>query len=179
MILSHSLLLFSQRIDRIGHKVKFDVIFGPAYKGIPLGAIVSTALYRDYEVNVEFAYNRKEAKDHGEGGLLVGSSMNGKRILIIDDVITAGTAIRESYNLLQSIGAIPIGVTVALDRAEKLSLGDPISAVQGVVRDFNIPVVPIITLPQIQSYLERKNTSHDSESLLHQVKVYRELYGVI
>jgi orotate phosphoribosyltransferase len=143
-----------------------------------LGAVVSSALYRDYKVDVEFAYNRKEAKDHGEGGVLVGASMNGKRILIIDDVITAGTAIRESYNLLQSIGAIPIGVTVALDRAEKVSLDDPISAVQGVVRDFNIPVIPIITLPQIQSYLERNSAKYDSDSL-HQVKVYRELYGVM
>lgn len=143
-----------------------------------MGAVVSTALYKNFGVDVEFAYNRKEAKDHGEGGSLVGASMNGKRILIIDDVITAGTAIRESYNLLQGVGATPVGVAVALDRAEKVSLDDPISAVQGVVRDFNIPVIPIITLPQIQSYLECNYAKYDSDSL-RQVKEYRELYGVM
>jgi orotate phosphoribosyltransferase len=134
-------------------------------------------LYSEYRVEVDFAYNRKEAKDHGEGGSLVGAAMKGKRVLIIDDVITAGTAIRESYDLLQSIGAIAIGVTVALDRAEKVSLDDPISAVQGVVRDFNIPVIPIMTLPQIQTYLENNSAKADPDSLIR-VKEYRALYGV-
>ena len=115
----------------------FDVIFGPAYKGIPLGAIVSNALYTQYGINVGFAYNRKEAKDHGEGGQLVGAPMSNQRVLIIDDVITAGTAIRESYDLLQHVNAIPVGVVIALDRAEIRSMDDKISAVQAVQRDFS------------------------------------------
>ena len=99
-------------------KAKFDVIFGPAYKGISLGAVVASALYSDFGVDTGFAYNRKEAKDHGEGGQLVGAKMEGKRILIVDDVITAGTAIRESHTMLLSVKAIPVGVVIALDRAE-------------------------------------------------------------
>jgi len=87
----------------------FDVVFGPAYKGISLGAVVSAALYSDFGIDTGFAYNRKEAKDHGEGGILVGSTMTNKRVLIVDDVITAGTAIRESYDLLKTIGATPVG----------------------------------------------------------------------
>ena len=106
-------------------EAKFDVLFGPAYKGISLGAVVCAALYSDYNINVGYAYNRKEAKDHGEGGKLVGASMtDGKRVLVIDDVITAGTAIRESYGMLSEIGSKVIGVVIALDRAEKRSLDD-------------------------------------------------------
>ena len=100
--------------------VTFDVIFGPAYKGISLGAVVAAALYSDFGVDVGFAYNRKEAKDHGEGGTLVGASMEGKKVLVVDDVISAGTAIRESYGMLTKIeGCEPVGVSIALDRAEK------------------------------------------------------------
>lgn len=103
--------------------ITFDVIFGPAYKGISLGAVVASALYNDFGIDVGFAYNRKEAKDHGEGGVLVGASMKGKRVLIVDDVITAGTAIRESFSMLTGpTGAIPVGVSIALDRAEKRAI---------------------------------------------------------
>jgi orotate phosphoribosyltransferase len=157
-------------------KVGFDVVFGPAYKGISLGALVCASLYADFDVDVGFAYNRKEAKDHGEGGVLVGSAMAGKRILIVDDVITAGTAIRESHEMLQKIGATPVGVAIALDRAEKRSLDDPLSAVQAVARDLAIPVVSIVALPQLQEYL-RQSPKYD-EDVLKLVTEYRSKYGV-
>lgn len=157
-------------------KVKFDVIFGPAYKGISLGAVVCAALYSGFGVDAGFAYNRKEAKDHGEGGILVGSSMKDKRVLIVDDVITAGTAIRESHDLLGSIGATPVGVAIALDRAERVSLDDPLSAVQAVARDMAIPVVSIVALPQLQEYL-RLSPGYD-EGVLKLVTEYRSKYGV-
>lgn len=163
------------RVDKDG-KVTFDIVFGPAYKGISLGALVCAALYNYFGVETGFAYNRKEVKDHGEGGILVGSSMTEKRVLIVDDVITAGTAIRESYDLLESIEAIPVGVAIALDRAEKKSLEDPLSAVQAVARDLKIPVVSIVALPQLQEYL-RCSSSYDEE-VLEQVTEYRSKYGV-
>jgi len=160
-------------------KVAFDVLFGPAYKGISLGAVVCAALYSDFNVDVGFAYNRKEAKDHGEGGILVGSNMKNKRILIVDDVITAGTAIRESFDLLTNIDAIPIGVSIALDRAEKKSLDDPVSAVQAVARDLGIPVISIVSLPQIQTFLRTSDVYiEDVSDVLASVSDYRNKYGV-
>mmetsp|Transcript_14809 Transcript_14809/g.19379 ORF Transcript_14809/g.19379 Transcript_14809/m.19379 type:complete len:517 (-) Transcript_14809:115-1665(-) len=161
---------------RDGDGVTFDVIFGPAYKGISLGAVVSSALYSKYGINVGFAYNRKEAKDHGEGGKLVGASLEGKRILVVDDVITAGTAIRESYDMLLANKAQPVGVVIALDRAEKKALEDPVSAVQAVSRDLGLPVVSIVNLPQLQSFLEK--SPDYSNDILDQVKAYRSEYGV-
>ena len=157
--------------------VTFDVIFGPAYKGISLGAVVCAALYSDYGINVGFAYNRKEAKDHGEGGMLVGASMkDGQRILVVDDVITAGTAIRESYTMLKSIGAQISGVVIALDRAEKRSLDDPVSAVQAVQRDLSVSVISIVNLPQLQLFLEKSSVYGDD--VLKSVRGYRTDYGV-
>jgi orotate phosphoribosyltransferase len=156
--------------------VTFDIIFGPAYKGISLGAVVAAALYSEFGLNLGFAYNRKEAKDHGEGGVLVGASMEEKRVLIIDDVITAGTAIRESYDLLVSVKAKVMGVIIALDRAEKRSLDDPVSAVQAVERDLSVPVESIVSLPQLQSFLE--NNPNYGDEILMQVSNYREQYGV-
>jgi len=157
--------------------VLFDVIFGPAYKGISLGAVVCAALYSDFGIDVGFAYNRKEKKDHGEGGSLVGASMaDGKRVLVIDDVITAGTAIRESHDMLVEIGANMVGVAIALDRAEKRSLDDPISAVQAVARDLGVPVVSIVNLPQLQLFLE-KGTDYGKD-VLDSVSEYRAQYGV-
>lgn len=157
-------------------KVIFEVIFGPAYKGISLGAVVAAALYSDFGVDAGFAYNRKEAKNHGEGGMLVGANMEGKKVLVIDDVITAGTAIRESYEMLTTIGAQAVGVVIALDRAEKRSLDDPVSAVQAVARDLAIPVVSIVNLPQLQVFLE-KSPDYD-DSVLTSVSDYRAKYGV-
>jgi orotidine 5'-phosphate decarboxylase subfamily 2 len=170
-----SIMSSKELIDNDG-KVVFDVIFGPAYKGISLGAVVCAALYSDYGVDVGFAYDRKEAKDHGEGGKLVGASMENKRILIVDDVITAGTAIRESHQMLIKIGAKPVGVSIALDRSEKRSLDDPISSIQAVARDLEIPVVSIVSLPQLQGFLR---VSPDyGDDLLEQVTTYRSQYGV-
>jgi len=157
-------------------RVNFDIIFGPAYKGISLGAVICAALYNDYDVDVGFAYDRKEAKDHGEGGKLVGASMTNKRVLVVDDVITAGTAIRESHAMLSAIKAIPMGVVIALDRAEKRSLEDPISAVQAVSRDLNIPVISIVSLLQLQGFLV--NSPAYGKDLLASVSGYRIKYGV-
>ena len=112
--------------------VNFDAIFGPAYKGILLGAVICAALYNDIGLDVGFTYDWKEAKDHGEGGKFVGASMGDKRVLVVDDVITASTVIRDSYDILSSIQAIPVGVVIALDRAEKRALDDPVFAVQAV-----------------------------------------------
>jgi len=165
---------FDGRSDGQG-SVKFDVLFGPAYKGISLGAIVSSALYSDFGVDVGYAYNRKEAKDHGEGGKLVGASMEGKRVLVIDDVITAGTAIREAHGLLKAAGAEPMGVVIALDRAEIRSLDDKVSAVQAVARDLDINVVSIVNLKLLQSFLER-SPDYDDE-ILQSVIDYRKEYG--
>jgi orotate phosphoribosyltransferase len=157
------------------NEVNFDVIFGPAYKGISLGAVVSSVLYSDFNVDVEFAYNRKEAKDHGEGGTLVGASMVGKRVLIVDDVITAGTAIREAHTMLVGVGAQPVGVVIALDRDEVRSEDDRISAVQAVSRDLSIQVVSIVGLNDLHAYLELYST-YDDETLQSVVN-YRKLYG--
>lgn len=160
-----------------GNKVvNFDVLFGPAYKGISLGAVVSSALYAQYGVSVGFSYNRKEAKDHGEGGVLVGADMVDKRVLVVDDVITAGTAIRESHTLLMSIKANVVGVIIALDRAEKRSLDDPVSAVQAVARDLQLPVVSIVSLPQLQTFL--KSSPNYGPDVLQSVSEYRSQYGV-
>jgi orotate phosphoribosyltransferase len=157
-------------------KAEFDVVFGPAYKGISIGAVVSAALYNDFGVDVGFSYNRKEVKDHGEGGQLVGASMEQKRVLVIDDVITGGTAIRESFDLLIGISAKPMGVVIALDRAEKRALDDPISAVQAVARDLDIPVVSIVSMPQLQAFLEQSPDYEDP--VLASMSEYRAQYGV-
>lgn len=158
-------------------KACFDVLFGPAYKGISLGAVVGSSLYHRFGVDVGFGYNRKEAKSHGEGGTLVGASLEGKRVLVVDDVITAGTAIRESHTLLLEAGAKPVGVVIALDRAEKRSLEDPVSAVQAVARDLGLPVIAIVNLPQLQTFLERDVDKYGVETL-ENVKNYRKEYGV-
>jgi orotate phosphoribosyltransferase len=176
-ILVLTILLLNVSVRTEGpNKVKFDVIFGPAYKGISLGAVVSSALYSDYGVDTGFAYARKEAKDHGEGGKLVGASMEGKRILIIDDVITAGTAIRESVTMLKAIKAEPMGVVIALDRAEVRSTDDRISAVQAVGRDLALEVVSIVNLLQLQTFLDQ-SLGYDEETR-QSVANYRKEFGV-
>jgi len=166
--------LFPYRSDGKGG-VQFDVVFGPAYKGISLGAVVSSALYSDFGVDVGFAYNRKEAKDHGEGGKLVGANMAGKRVLVVDDVITAGTAIREAYQELKAVGAEPVGVVIALDRAEIRALDDKVSAVQAVARDLSINVVSIVNLKELQAFLEQSPDYDDTT--LQSVVDYRKQYG--
>jgi orotate phosphoribosyltransferase len=159
-------------------QAQFDVLFGPAYKGISLAAVVSSALYSKTGQSVGFAYNRKEAKDHGEGGMLVGASLANQRVLIIDDVITAGCAIRESYELLQANQARPVGVVIALDRAEKRALDDPVSAVQAVARDLQMEVISIVSLPQLQMYLEQQGPQQYTPEILQSVIDYRREYGV-
>ena len=151
--------------------VTFDMLFGPAYKGIPLVAAVSIAL-ADAGRDVSYSYNRKEAKDHGEGGNIIGSALAG-RVLIVDDAISAGTAVRESYGIILAGKATPCGVMVALDRMER-GLG-PLSAVQEVEQNYNIPVVSIATLDDLVSYLESDRAfSRELEAVYR----YREQYGV-
>ncbi|MFP5074798.1 orotate phosphoribosyltransferase [Neisseria sp. WLZKY-1] len=150
--------------------VKFDMLFGPAYKGIILAAATAMML-AEQGVNVPFAYNRKEAKDHGEGGVLVGAPLKG-RVLIIDDVISAGTSVRESVKLIEAEGATPAGVAIALDRMEK-GTGE-LSAVQEVEKQYGLPVVPIADLDDLFALLQN---SAEFGSFLEPVKAYRERYG--
>jgi orotate phosphoribosyltransferase len=151
--------------------IGFDVLFGPAYKGIPLAASIAIAL-SGMGRNVPFAFNRKEAKDHGEGGTVVGAALTG-RVLIVDDVISAGTSVRESVELIRAAGAEPAGVVIALDRMERGS-GET-SAVQEVRGQYGIPVVAVVTLDNLVEFLER-DASRQAE--LQAVAAYREKYGV-
>ncbi|WP_107688502.1 orotate phosphoribosyltransferase [Neisseria wadsworthii] len=153
-------------------KIEFDMLFGPAYKGIILAAATAMML-AEKGVNVPFAYNRKEAKDHGEGGVLVGAPLKG-RVLIIDDVISAGTSVRESVKLIEAEGATPAAVAIALDRMEK-GTGE-LSAVQEVEQQYGLPVVSIANLRDLLSLLE---TDADFQQYLAPVQAYRERYGVI
>ena len=151
--------------------LKFDVLFGPAYKGIPLASAASIALNDSFNRNVPYSFNRKEAKDHGEGGSIVGHPLEGD-VLIIDDVITAGTAIHEAQEIIQSSGATAKGVIVALDRQEK-GKGE-LSAIQEVEKVFGIRVLSIISLTQIIDYLKSNNDS----KILTQIESYRSQYGI-
>jgi orotate phosphoribosyltransferase len=151
--------------------VQFDVLFGPAYKGIPLAAGVAIAL-AEAGRNVGFAYNRKEAKDHGEGGLLVGAPLKGK-VMIVDDVISAGTSVRESVELIRQHGAQPAGVVIALDRMEQGK--DARSAVQEVEQDLGLPVLKIATLADLLQLLE-SDARYSAE--IPRLAAYRERYGV-
>lgn len=154
--------------------VDFDVLFGPAYKGIPLAATTAVSLANNHATDKPYAFNRKEAKDHGEGGNIVGHALQGK-VLIIDDVITAGTAIREAIDIIKANGAEPAGVVIALDRMEKGKT--ELSAIQEVERDYGIPVVSIITLEDIIAYLETTADS-DSKAYLAAMQQYRKEYGI-
>lgn len=159
--------------------VEFDVLFGPAYKGITLAAAVAIAYAELYDVDLPFAYNRKEAKDHGEGGVLVGADMTGKKVLIIDDVITAGTAIREAFAILEKTNAQVSGVCISLDRQEKVSVEDSRSAIDTVKETFGIPVVSIATLDNLVSFLETVDPATDANaSYLPVIRAYRADFGV-
>jgi len=151
---------------------QYDMLFGPAYKGIPLATVTAVALSDHHQRNVAICFNRKEAKAHGEGGNLVGAPLKGK-IMIVDDVITAGTAIRESIEIIQAAGATPAGVLIALDRQEKGQ--SQLSAIQEVEKDYNLPVYAIITLADLQNYLvNQPGLSQYSESMSQ----YRTAYGI-
>lgn len=154
--------------------LEFDVLFGPAYKGIPLVATTAIALSQDFGINKPYCFNRKEAKDHGEGGNIVGAPLAG-RVLIIDDVITAGTAIREVMGLIDDTGAEATGVVVALDRQEK-GQGE-LSAIQEIETDYDIPIVSIINLQQILDYLSQSE-DNNLEEYLKPMQDYKENYGV-
>ena len=158
--------------------LQFDMLYGPAYKGITLAAATAIALADD-GINVPYAYNRKEAKDHGEGGVLVGAPVKG-RVVIIDDVISAGTSVRESVDLIRKAGAEPAAVLIALDRMERsgnaVDIGDK-SAVQAVEQEFGLPVISIANLTGLMSFL---TASSDTQltNYLPAVKAYREKYGI-
>ncbi|RQW61745.1 orotate phosphoribosyltransferase [Vibrio viridaestus] len=152
--------------------ISYDVLFGPAYKGIPIATTTAVALADHHGVDTPYCFNRKEAKDHGEGGNLVGSALEG-RIMLVDDVITAGTAIRESMEIIKANGADLAGVLVAIDRQEK-GKGE-LSAIQEVERDFGCSIVSIVGLTDLITYLEEKG---DESEHLEAVKAYRQQYGV-
>lgn len=162
--------------------IPFDVLFGPAYKGIPIATTTAVALADQYDVDVPYCFNRKEAKDHGEGGNLVGSPLKG-RVMLVDDVITAGTAIRESMEIIQANQADLAGVLVAIDRQEK-GKGN-LSAIQEVERDFHCQIISIINLTDLITYLEKslseKNPQDAETHAVHlaAVKAYRDQYGVV
>ncbi|ALS34319.1 orotate phosphoribosyltransferase [Pseudoalteromonas translucida KMM 520] len=152
--------------------IEYDVLFGPAYKGIPIATTTAVALADHYNKDVPYCFNRKEKKAHGEGGTLVGSELKGK-IMLVDDVITAGTAIRESMEIIAENGADLSGVLIALDRQEKGKA--ELSAIQEVERDFNTKVISIVKLADLISYLEAQGTMDEH---LASVKAYRDQYGV-
>ncbi|BCU92577.1 orotate phosphoribosyltransferase [Yersinia pseudotuberculosis] len=153
--------------------VEFDLLFGPAYKGIPIATTTAVALAEHHERDVPYCFNRKEAKTHGEGGNLVGSPLQG-RVMLVDDVITAGTAIRESMEIINAQGATLAGVMISLDRQER-GRGE-ISAIQEVERDYHCKVIAIVTLNDVIRYLEDKPEMAEH---LVAVRQYREQYGVI
>nr|MBF0681574.1 orotate phosphoribosyltransferase [Pseudomonas sp.] len=152
--------------------IEFDVIFGPAYKGIPLAAATAIALAESHQRDLPWCFNRKEAKDHGEGGTLVGAPLVG-RVLIVDDVITAGTAIREVMQIIQNQQAQAAGVLIALDRQER-GQGE-LSAIQEVELDFGIPVVSIVSLTQVLDFLAQ---DQQLKQHLPAVEAYRDQYGI-
>ena len=151
--------------------IAFDVLFGPAYKGIPLAAATAMAL-TDAGRNTPFSYNRKETKDHGEGGTIIGAPLTG-RVLIIDDVISAGTSVRESVNLIRAAGAVPAGVVIALDRMERGAAA--LSATQEVRQLYGIPVISIATLDDLITLLHHEK---GMAAQLAAVAAYRDQYGV-
>jgi len=159
-------------------QIQFDMLYGPAYKGITLAAATVIAL-ADQGRNVPYAYNRKEAKDHGEGGSLVGAPVQGK-VVIVDDVISAGTSVRESVDLIRSAGAEPVAVLIALDRMEKYGTATDIgklSAVQAVEQEFGLPVIAIANLADLMRFLAASSNA-ELANYLPAVKAYRDQYGV-
>ncbi|RJL19826.1 orotate phosphoribosyltransferase [Pectobacterium polaris] len=152
--------------------VEFDLLFGPAYKGIPIATTAAVALAEHHDRDLPYCFNRKETKDHGEGGSLVGSPLQG-RVMLVDDVITAGTAIRESMEIIGAHGATLAGVMIALDRQERGRA--ELSAIQEVERDYQCKVISIITLTDLIAYLAEKP---EMAAHLDAVKAYREQYGI-
>lgn len=152
--------------------IDYDLLFGPAYKGIPIATTTAVALSNDYDLDLPYCFNRKEAKTHGEGGSLVGSDLKGK-VMLVDDVITAGTAIRESMDIINAHNAELAGVLIALDRQEKGKA--ELSAIQEVERDYDAKVISIVQLTDVVTYLE---TLPEMQQHLTSVKAYRQQYGI-
>ena len=162
---------YAARIVESG--IEFDMLFGPAYKGIPLVAATAMALFEQHGMNIPWAFNRKEAKAHGEGGSIVGAPLQG-RVLMVDDVMTAGTAMRESIGILQAAGAVPVGVAVLLDRQER-GQGD-LSAVQELERDYALKALP---LAGVNDLIDLLRTQPQYAWALEAVENYRTAYGVM
>ena len=158
----------------VNSRIQFDMLFGPAYKGIPLVAVTAAALADTHARDYPWAFNRKEAKDHGEGGSIVGAPLKGK-VLIIDDVITAGTAVRESVEIIRAAHAEPAGIVLALDRQERGQ--GPRSAVQEVESTFGIPVASILKLEDLIAHLA-ENAAADTQPALEAVRKYRDEFGI-
>lgn len=152
--------------------IEFDMLFGPAYKGIPLASVMSASLFMNHDKDVPFVYNRKEKKDHGEGGRIVGGPLSGK-IVIVDDVITAGTAIKEASQIIRETGAEISGIIIAIDRQEK-GAGE-YSAVQEASSKLGVPVISIVNLDQILAFV--KNSSSELEDHVEAIESYRKEYG--
>ena len=165
-------LLAQGYADKLTQCNNVEVIFGPAYKGIPFVAATAVALSQVHNQSVPWGFNRKEAKDHGEGGVLVGASVEGKKVWIIDDVITAGTAIREVVTVLKNAGASIAGVLVALDRQEKGQ--GTLSAIQEVQQELEIPVHALITMRDLMTFLDTKG----DQAALAKMEAYRVKYGI-
>ncbi|WP_069471259.1 orotate phosphoribosyltransferase [Candidatus Marithrix sp. Canyon 246] len=161
---------YAQAIEQA--QIEFDLIFGPAYKGIPLVTTTSIALADHHQRNLPYCFNRKEVKDHGEGGNIVGAPLQG-RVLLIDDVISAGTAIREAVEIIQAAGAELVGVIIALNRQERGQ--GKLSAIQEIEQQYNIPVTSIVNLDQLIHYLEPQP---ERAADLAAIKAYRREYGV-
>lgn len=167
----HSLALLGEFYAKTIHasQLDFDMLYGPAYKGIPLATAISVAWYRLYSENLPVAFNRKEKKAHGEGGQLIGAPVQGK-VLIVDDVVSAGTSVRESIELITQQGATTVGIAVALDRQEKGS--EQLSAMQELAQQFGLATISIADLTALLAYLD------DADENLNRIKTYREKYGV-
>ena len=164
----------------VDSNIEFDLVFGPAYKGIPIATTTTVALFDHHQLDIPYCFNRKEAKTHGEGGSLVGSDLQGK-VMLVDDVITAGTAIRESMEIIKTHNAELSGVLIALDRQEK-GQGE-LSAIQEVERDFSTRVVSIVTLADVVTYLQEQlekapENSAELTTSLASIKQYRKDYGI-
>jgi orotate phosphoribosyltransferase len=160
---------YAHAIENSG--IDYDMLFGPAYKGIPLVSAATIALSEQHNRDVPYAFNRKEAKDHGEGGITVGAPLKGK-VLIIDDVISAGTSVRESIEIITAAGATPVGVVIALDRQER-GKGET-SAIQEVEKSYGLKVASIVTLTDLITYLNEKPAMEQS---LASIKSYQADYG--
>jgi len=158
----------------VDSQIPFDVLFGPAYKGIPLASTTAIALADHHQLETPYCFNRKEIKDHGEGGNLVGSDLTGK-VMIIDDVISAGTSVRESMDIIANEKAQAAGVVIALDRQEKGK--NDISAIKEIEQQYQIPVTSIIKLADLITYLESVNNTPELQEYALKVQAYRQQYG--